>query len=269
MKLILHPLDGRENRQEVKRRVPRGRGSRRDADAPGSLMTPERVTATRARVKKIIAKLERAHPDARLALHFSSPLELLIALILAAQCTDDKVNEVTSTLFKRFRSARDYATAVPEVLEAAVRPTGFYRQKARTVQACCQQLVERFGGVVPRQLDPLLTLRGVGRKTANILLGNAFGVPGIGVDTHVARLAPRLGLTRNTDPDKIEADLAVLVPGKKQVRFCHLLQYHGRRVCRARKPDCPSCGLASLCPYPEKTAASQGKAPHKRLRQAG
>lgn len=205
------------------------------------------------RVPRIITELERAHPDAQLALHFSSPLELLVALILAAQCTDKKVNEVSASLFRRYRTADAFATAIPDELEAAVRPTGFYRQKAKTVRACCQQLVERYGGDVPRTLDALLTLPGVGRKTANIILGNAFGVPAIGVDTHVARLAQRLGLSAETDPDKIEADLVPVVPPAKRVRFCHLLQYHGRRVCAARRPECPHCPIADLCPYPDKT----------------
>ncbi len=223
----------------------------------------------RRRVRKIIAVLGREHPDARLALDFASPLELLVALILAAQCTDAKVNEVTKTLFRRFRTARDYAAVPQEELEEAVRSTGFYRQKAKAVRACAAELVERFGGEVPAQRESLLTLPGVGRKTANILLGNAFGVPGIGVDTHVARLSQRLGLSRHTDPDKIEADLTCVVPEKDQIRFCHLLQYHGRRVCLARKPSCPACAIASLCPYPDKTAAPPPKAPAGTSRWVG
>jgi endonuclease-3 len=213
-----------------------------------------------AGVEAIISRLEGAHPDARLALDFSSPLELLVALILAAQCTDAKVNEVTRSLFARFRSAADYAGVAQEELEEAVRPTGFYRQKAKAVRACCRELVERHGGQVPADLDALLRLPGVGRKTANILLGNAYGRPGIGVDTHVGRLAQRLGLSRNTDPDKIEADLTPVVPARNQVRFCHLLQYHGRRVCFARRPSCPQCVLLDVCPYPDKTV-EKGKKP--------
>lgn len=210
--------------------------------------------AQQLQVRKILSKLERTHPDARLDLRFSSPLELLVALILAAQCTDDRVNEVTRSLFERYRSAEDYARADPNELEAAIRSTGFYRQKTKSLRACCQELVQRFQGRVPDALDDLLTLPGVGRKTANILLGNAFGRPGIGVDTHVARLSQRLGLTSQKDPDRIEADLRHLVPAKKQVRFCHLLQYHGRRVCVARKPRCQGCVLEPLCPFDEKTA---------------
>jgi len=206
------------------------------------------------RVKKIIARLHRAHPDAKLALNFSSPFELLIALILAAQCTDEKVNAVTgSLLFKKYRTPEDYARVPAEELEADIRPTGFYRNKTRAIQRCCQQLIERFGGRVPDNLEDLITLSGVGRKTANMVLGNAFGQPAIGVDTHVMRLAQRLGLTRQDDPDKIEADLTPIVPKKDQVHFCHLLQFHGRRVCVARKPKCHECVVSDLCPYPNKT----------------
>jgi endonuclease III len=215
--------------------------------------------ATHERVKRIIAKLAREHSDARLALEFHSPLELLVALILAAQCTDERVNQVTQSLFVRYRAAGDYAGESQETLEAAIRSTGFYRQKARTIRACCAQVVERFAGEVPSELEALLTLPGVGRKTANILRGNAFGAEAIGVDTHVARLAQRLGLSDQTDPDKIEADLVPLVPTSKQVKFCHLLQYHGRRVCLARQPKCQSCAIAALCPYPDKTPPTPAK----------
>jgi endonuclease-3 len=212
--------------------------------------------ARTARVAKILPRLAQAYPDAKLALDFSSPLELLVALILAAQCTDAKVNEVTPALFRRFRSARDFAEVEQDDLEALIRPTGFFRQKAKAIRACARELVERFGGAVPADQAALLTLPGVGRKTANILLGNAFGIPGIGVDTHVARLAQRLGLSEQSDPDKIEADLTPLVPPSNQVRFCHLMQFHGRKVCAARHPDCPACRIASLCPYPAKTASA-------------
>ena len=205
------------------------------------------------RVEKIIGRLNRAHPDAKLALDFRSPLELLVALILAAQARDDLVNRITPALFARYRSAEDYAAAPPEELGEAVRRINFYRVKSRRVKNCCEALVRRFNGQVPQNLDDLLTLPGVGRKTANIVLGNAFGQQAIGVDTHVMRLSQRLGLTRNTDPDKIEFDLTPIVPENERVRFCHLLQYHGRRVCVARKPRCPECAINDLCPYPEKT----------------
>jgi endonuclease-3 len=209
--------------------------------------------ATKARVQKIIHQLETSQPDAKLDLDYTNSLELLVALILAAQARDDLVNQITPELFKTHKTPLDYAqTPLPE-LEQRVRKINFYRNKARSIQRCCEALVKRFGGKVPDRLDDLLTLPGVGRKTANIVLGNAFGHDTIGVDTHVMRLSQRLGLTSNTHPDKIELDLLPLVPEKKRVRFCHLMQYHGRRVCFARKPDCPNCALRVLCPYPDKT----------------
>lgn len=201
----------------------------------------------------MIKRLRKVHPEAKLALNFSTPLELLIALILAAQCTDERVNQVTSRLFKKYRSARNYLSLSQEKLEDEIRPTGFYRQKAKTILACCQVLVKEFDGNIPDNLDNLLTLPGVGRKTANILIGNAFGRPAIGVDTHVGRLSQRLGLTKNTNPDKIETDLVEAVPQRDWVSFCHLLQFHGRRVCLARRPLCQECTVNDLCPYPEKT----------------
>jgi endonuclease-3 len=213
------------------------------------------LAATRARVKKIIQRLEKAHPDAKLALDFTNPLELLISLILAAQSHDSLVNQITPALFAKYRTARDYADAPLDPLGEGIRRINFSRVKSRRIQDCCAALVENFKGEVPRNLDDLLTLPGVGRKTANVVLGNAFGQQAIGVDTHVGRLSQRLGLTKNTDPDKVEADLMQLVPEDKRVRFCHLLQYHGRRVCLARKPRCPICVIKDLCPYPDKTKA--------------
>ncbi len=202
----------------------------------------------RARVREIITILERTHPDARLALEFSNPLELLVALILAAQCTDERVNQVTRSLFKKYRTARAYAETPQEVLEAEIKTTGFYRAKAKSIRACCKELVSRFDGNVPDALEQLVGLPGVGRKTANILLGNAFGKPAIGVDTHVMRLSQRMGLTRHKDPDRIEQDLSRIVPEHTWVRFCHLLQFHGRRICTARSPQCSSCPITTLCP---------------------
>lgn len=214
----------------------------------------KRAAADGQRVAAIITRLKKAHPDAKLALNFSSSFELLIALILAAQCTDERVNEVTgSLLFKKYPTPADYVRVPAAELETDIRPTGFFRNKTKAIQACCQQLIDRFGGQVPSTIDELTTLRGVGRKTANIILGNAFGQPAIGVDTHVMRLSQRLGLTRQHDPDKIEADLTRMVPPKEQTHFCHLLQYHGRRVCIARKPQCPECVINDLCPYRDKT----------------
>jgi endonuclease-3 len=204
-------------------------------------------------VKKLIARLEKVHPDAKLDLDFTNPLELLIALILAAQARDDLVNKVTVGLFKANRSVADYANTPAAKLESQIGKINFYRNKAKAIHNCCQQLVERFNGKVPDNLADLVSLSGVGRKTANIVLGKAFGQQAIGVDTHVMRLSQRLGLTKRTDPDKIEADLTAIVPEKQRVRFCHLMQYHGRRVCLAKKPNCPECTIRDLCPFPRKT----------------
>lgn len=207
----------------------------------------------KSRFKKIINRLEKLHPDAKLALDHSTPLELLIALILAAQARDDLVNEITADLFKTYRTAQDYAAIPILKLEGQIKRINFYRNKAKSIHNCCQEIAARFSGNVPQNLEDLLTLPGVGRKTANIVLGNAFGQPAIGVDTHVMRLSQRLGFTRNTNPDKIEFDLTAIVPAKQRVRFCHLLQYHGRRICLAKQPRCPQCAIGPLCPYPDKT----------------
>ena len=221
-------------------------------------MTPARTKkatglADKKKTIEIIEELNRAHPDAKLDLNFSNPLELLIALILAAQARDDLVNQVTAQIFPRFRAAEGYARTPLKKLEQAIRKINFYRTKARTIQSCCREIATGFRGKVPDNVHDLTRLPGVGRKTANIVLGNAFGQEAIGVDTHVMRLSQRLGLTRNTNPDKIEVDLTNLVPEKQRVRFCHLLQYHGRRVCMAKRPRCFECTINSLCPYPEKT----------------
>jgi len=218
------------------------------------------ATATKAnssarkkvQVKKIIERLEKVHPDAKLDLDFNNPLELLVSLILAAQARDDLVNRVTVDLFKKYRTAEDYAKTPGPKLESEINKINFYRNKAKSIHNCCSEIVKRFKGKVPEKLDDLLSLPGVGRKTANIVLGNAFGQLTIGVDTHVMRLSQRLGLTQNTNPDKIEFDLISLVPEKQRVRFCHLLQYHGRRVCLAKSPRCPNCTIRPLCPYPNK-----------------
>ena len=206
----------------------------------------------KVQVKKIIERLEKVHPDAKLDLDFNNPLELLVALILAAQARDDLVNRVTVDLFKKYRTAEDYARIPVPKLESEINKINFYRNKSKSIHNCCSEIVKRFKGKVPDKLDDLLSLPGVGRKTANIVLGNAFGQLTIGVDTHVMRLSQRLGLTQNTNPDKIEFDLISLVPEKQRVRFCHLLQYHGRRVCLAKSPRCPNCTIRPLCPYPNK-----------------
>jgi len=214
----------------------------------------ENVEARKKRTRSIIKILRKTYPDARLALNFTTPLELLIALILAAQCTDERVNQVTAELFRKYRTAKDWATATRTVLEQEIHSTGFFRQKTASIQKCTEALLERFGGQVPRKLDDLLSLPGVGRKTANILRGNAYGDPAIGVDTHVARVSFRLGLTKQDDPDKIEADLVAVVPRANQVEFCWLIQRHGREICVARSPRCSMCPVNELCPKKGVTA---------------
>jgi len=193
--------------------------------------------------------LKAEYPDARTELEWSNPLELLVATILSAQTTDVQVNQVTESLFAKYRKAEDYADADPDVLEEDIRPTGFYRNKAHSLRGMASALVEEHGGEVPRTMQELVALPGVGRKTANVVLGNAFGVnEGIVVDTHVRRVSNRLGLTDNQDPLKIEQDLIKVVPEGDRTIFSHLLIFHGRRTCKARKPDCPNCVLNDICP---------------------
>lgn len=204
------------------------------------------------RVKEIIKILSKEFPDSRIALNFSNPLELLIATILSAQCTDVKVNQVTPELFKKYRSAGDYAKSSLSELEEEIRPTGFYRNKAKAIQKCCQELLSRFGGEVPKTLEELVTLPGVGRKTANVLLGNAFGLPGIAVDTHVQRVSQRIGLTKNHDPVKIEFDLMKIIPKEEWTHFSNLLIWHGRKTCVAKKPLCETCPIRKWCDYGSK-----------------
>jgi endonuclease-3 len=212
-------------------------------------MPRETSQAKTTRLKKIIAALDRAYPGAHCELNHADPLQLLIATILSAQCTDKRVNLVTAELFKKYRSASDYANAPLVELEQAIKTTGFFRNKAKNIRACCRKLVERHGGEVPRTMDELTQLDGVGRKTANVVLGNAFGInAGVVVDTHVARLSCRLGLTRQETPEKIERDLMSLVPPKQWALFSHWLIWHGRRRCAARKPDCANCEILKLCP---------------------
>jgi endonuclease-3 len=200
------------------------------------------------RVRRILGVLARLYPDAHCALHHDNPLQLLIATILSAQCTDVRVNLVTPALFARYRDARAFAEADIGELEKAIQSTGFFRNKARSIKACCRILVDEHGGRVPATMEELVPLPGVGRKTANVILGNAFGVPGITVDTHVGRLSRRLGLTTAEDPVKVERDLMALVPEKDWTMFSHRLIFHGRQVCFARKPNCPGCALEKYCP---------------------
>jgi endonuclease III len=192
--------------------------------------------------------LVREYPDARSALDFSSPFGLLIATILSAQCTDARVNMVTPGLFRKYPDPASFAVADVAELEQEIRSTGFYRQKAKSLMNCSRALVEKFGGEVPRTMDELTMLEGVGRKTANVLLGNAFGIPGIAVDTHVSRLARRLGFTKEDDPTKIEYDMMELFPKENWTKLSHLLMSHGRKVCAARLPKCEVCAISGLCP---------------------
>ena len=212
-------------------------------------MPRETVNAKAARLKKIITALDRTYPGAHCELNHADPLQLLVATILSAQCTDKRVNLVTRELFTKYRSATDYAKAPLAELELAIKSTGFFRNKAKHIQACCRKLVERHGSQVPRTMEELTQLDGVGRKTANVVLGNVFGINvGVVVDTHIARLSQRLGLTRQKTPEKIELELMSLVPQKQWTLFSHWLIWHGRRRCDARKPDCLNCEIKKLCP---------------------
>ena len=212
-------------------------------------MPRESITAKKERTMKIIAVLQWTYPSAHCELNFSNPLQLLVATILSAQCTDKRVNIVTAELFKKYRSAKDFANAPVADMEAAVKTTGFFRNKAKNIQACCAALVEKFGGEVPRTMDELHALAGVGRKTANVVLGNAFDINvGVVVDTHVTRLGNRLGLVKGTDAVKLEQELMKLVPQKDWTLFSHWLIWHGRRRCLARTPDCVNCEIQNLCP---------------------
>jgi endonuclease III len=215
----------------------------------------EPLEAKKTRARKILTALERAYPDATIALHFTTPLELLVATILSAQCTDERVNQVTPALFRTYRSAADYARAKPEPLEKAIHSTGFFRAKAKAIVGMARALVDEHGGEVPRARDALVSLPGVGLKTANVVLGNAFGEPAIAVDTHVFRVSQRLGLARSEDSVQIHDQLCEVLPRRSWTRASHLFQAHGRRTCTARKPACPVCPVRALCPWPDKTAA--------------
>jgi endonuclease III len=209
---------------------------------------PESRTALVRRARRIYRELDALYPDAHTELNFSSPLELLVATILSAQTTDKGVNQVTPVLFARYRSAADYASADRDEMEKIIQPTGFFRAKANSLISLGQALCERYGGEVPGRMKDLVTLPGVGRKTANVVLGNAFGVPGITVDTHFARLSRRFGWTTATDPVKIEQDAGSLFPRRDWTHLSHLLIWHGRRVCHARRPACGACAVARWCP---------------------
>ena len=208
-------------------------------------MIPDR----KKRTAEIIRRLKKAYPDAHCALNHTNPFELLIATILSAQCTDERVNIVTADLFRKYRGPEDFVRASQEELERDIRSTGFFRNKARNIRAASQRLIEVYDGKIPQTMDEILTLGGVARKTGNVVLGNAFGIAsGVVVDTHVSRLSQRLGLTEETTPEKIERDLQELVPKRDWIMFSHWLIFHGRQICNARKPKCLECVLADICP---------------------
>jgi endonuclease-3 len=218
-------------------------------------MPRETAAARRARTLRIVGLLARSYPDAACALQHRSPFELLVATILSAQCTDKKVNQVTPALFARFPTPKAMAAADPAELERLIQPTGFFRQKAKSILSASQDLEAQFGGRVPGTLEELVTLHGVGRKTANVVLGSAFDVPGLTVDTHMIRINRRLGLTRQTDPEKIERDLMQLVPKKEWTPYSHRVIHHGRVCCDARRPRCETCPLRAECPWPDQARA--------------
>jgi endonuclease-3 len=206
-------------------------------------------TEKSAGVAEIVARLRKEYPDAHCALNHTNPLELLVATILSAQCTDERVNIVTAELFRKYRTASDYARASQEEMAEDIKSVNFFNNKAKAIRGAAQKLIDDYGGNVPRTMDELLTLNGVARKTANVVLGNAFGIAsGVVVDTHVARISKRLGLTDETDAVKVERDLAAVVPKKHWVMFPHWLITHGRAVCKARNPNCEACALADICP---------------------
>ena len=230
------------------------------------IQDPPSRTALVRRARRINRELALLYPDAHCELNFTSPLELLVATILSAQCTDKRVNIVTPTLFSRYRTAADYAAADRDEVEKIIQSTGFFRAKTTSLIGLGQALCDRFGGEVPPRLRDLVTLPGVGRKTANVVLGNAFGIPGITVDTHFARLSRRFGWTTQTDPVKIEQEVGALIPRSEWTALSHRLIWHGRRICHARRPACGACPLARLCPAfgegptDEKTARALVKA---------
>lgn len=207
------------------------------------------VMTLKEKAAQIVKGLDRAYPQARCSLWFKNPLELLIATMLSAQCTDKRVNEVTKTLFIKYKTPQDYAQVPPSELENDIRPTGFFHNKAKNIQGCCRELIKRHQGKVPQTMEELVALPGIGRKTANVVLGNAFGIPGIVVDTHLGRIVQRLGLTREKDPVKIEFALRPLIPEKHWTIFSHQMIEHGRRLCAARSPGCPSCFLRPFCDF--------------------
>lgn len=248
---------GQSSRSRKPTRAPTRKATRKapgkaEGKASPAPAASEDRAALRRRARSVARALAAAYPEARIALRFESPWELLVATILSAQCTDAKVNEVTRELFRRYPTPEALARARTSAVERVVRPTGFYRQKAQSIQAVARDVADRHGGAVPDRMEELVALRGVARKTANVVLGNAFGVPGLAVDTHVRRVAQRLELTAESDPVKIERDLTALLPEREWTAFTTRTIHHGRVCCTARRPRCDACPLRRLCPYPER-----------------
>ena len=233
-------------KKKAKKKTKRKMTTKRKARAKPA--TVKVAPTLRKRALSILDGLEKQHPDAHCELDFSNGLELLVATILAAQCTDKRVNIVTKDLFRKYRVAQDYVDTPSEVLEEEIRTTGFFRNKTKSIKKACQSLVEKFGARVPDTMDDLLELAGVGRKTANVILANVFNVPGIVVDTHMLRISRRMGLTENTDASRVEQDLMEIFPDSSWISLSHQIPWHGRRVCTARKPLCEDCGAAHACP---------------------
>jgi endonuclease III len=234
-------------KKKVTRKARSGAPGAKKPLGPAAGTDPKRVAA-------ILAKLDQAYPDASCELRFENAFQLLISTILSAQCTDVRVNQVTQELYKKYKKPEDFAYASPAELEKEIRPTGFFRNKTKSIMGASKAIVEKFGGQVPRTMEEILALPGVARKTANVVLGTAYGIAsGVVVDTHVIRLTHRLDLTRNEDPKKIEQDLMAILPQDKWIKFSHQLIWHGRRICAARKPKCADCNLESLCYSKDKT----------------
>ncbi|MCA9729271.1 MAG: endonuclease III [Candidatus Eisenbacteria bacterium] len=246
----------RESRGTTRSTPPTRRAGRPSTRLPRRAGADPIDVEAKARARKILRALYRTHPDAHCALDFQTPLELYVATVLSAQCTDERVNKTTPALFARCRRPEDYLSLGSERLEELIRSTGFFRNKARSILGGCQVIAEEFGGELPRTLEELVRIPGCGRKTANVILGNAFDTPGITVDTHVQRLSKRLDLSEETDPVKIESDLQELFPEKDWTQLSHSLIWHGRQICDARKPLCDRCSLRKLCRYPERMASS-------------
>lgn len=244
-----------KKKTSVKKKPARAKAKRAKSAKTAKTAKPVRAAGTDPqRVAAILAKLDEAYPNATCELKHENAFQLLIATILSAQCTDVRVNQVTETLFKKYPNPKAFAYATPSELEQDIRPTGFFRNKTKSVMGASKAIIERFGGEVPRTMEEILTLPGVARKTANVVLGTAYGIPsGIVVDTHVQRIANRLDLTCNEDPKKIEQDLMQVIPKEKWIQFSHQIIWHGRRVCQARKPKCAQCNLESLCYAKDKT----------------